>query len=107
VSPALLLAEVLEAAAARAREIDAQASAERAAWIDQRQSPLGPRRHCRAVQARLAAGSADAAIIGRRQLLSQTALTEELARSAAKPAAKKQSVADELRRELHLVRNSP
>lgn len=97
------LARVLRAAAAECDALAAEASAERATWIDQRQSHLGPRRHCRAVQARIAAGSNDAAIVGRRQLLSQAAHAEELSKSATKPAGAKQSVADELRAELRLV----
>jgi hypothetical protein len=100
VSPANL-ARVLRAAADECDAIAAEASAERAEWIDQRHSPLGPRRHCKAVQRRVADGSRDAAIVGRRQLLSQSALTEELSRKPSK--SPRESVGDQLRAELRLV----
>lgn len=77
--------------------------------IDQSASALGRRRHCAAVKRRVASGATGAAIVGRRHLLSQEALSEELARasskretSAGKPAAG--SVRGELERELRLVR---
>jgi hypothetical protein len=97
------VARVLRVAADACDEIAAEVGAERAEWIDQHRSPLGPRRHCRAVAARVADGSPNAAIIGRRQLLSQEALSEELARGAKPHSTKKPSVADELRAELRLV----
>ena len=96
-------ARVLRAAAAECDAIAAEASAERTDWIDQRQSPLGPRRHCRAVAARIASGSPGAVVVGRRQLLSQAALAEDLARGASKKQPAKASIADELRSELRLV----
>jgi len=49
-------------------------------WVDQKTSPLGPKRHCAAVRRRVAAGSSDAAIVGRRYLLAPAAITDELAR---------------------------
>jgi len=97
------LARVLRAAAAACDALVAEASADRAEWIDQRQSPLGPRRHCRAVRRLVTEGSREAAIVGRRQLLSQAALTAELARPVTKQTVTKPSVADELRAELRLV----
>jgi hypothetical protein len=97
------LARVLRAAADACDEIAAEATAAHADWIDQRQSQLGPRRHCRAVQRLIAAGSKEAARVGRRQLLSQVAHAEELGKSATKPSGAKSSIADELRAELRLV----
>jgi hypothetical protein len=97
------LARVLRAAADACDEIAAEATAARSDWVDQHQSQLGPRRHCRAVRRRIAAGASDAAIVGRRQLLSQHAHSEELARGAATPSSAKPSIADELRAELRLV----
>jgi hypothetical protein len=55
--------------------------------IGQEQSPLGRRRHCAAVQRRVASGQMGAAIVGRKHLLTQAALSEELARLG--PASKK------------------
>jgi hypothetical protein len=97
------LARVLRAAAEVCEVIAAEATAQRVDWIDQRASPLGPRRHCTAVKARIAAGTTDAAVVGRRHLLSQAALGAELGRSARKSPRAKLSVADELRAELRLV----
>jgi hypothetical protein len=103
VSPSAL-SRVLRAAADACDQIAAEASAERHEWVDQRASLLGPRRHCRAVQARIAAGSGDAAIVGRRQLLSHAAHAAELSRRASRETpTKKLSVAEELRAELRLV----
>lgn len=100
------LARVLRAAADECDAIAAETSAERAEWVDQHRSPLGPRRHCRAVRRLLADGSREAAIIGRRQLLSQSALAEELANSAKQrpEMASPRSVGDELRDALGLPR---
>jgi hypothetical protein len=47
---------------------------------DQSGSPLGRRRHCSAVRRRIASGESGAAIVGRKHLLSQEALSEELHR---------------------------
>ncbi|HEY2408833.1 MAG TPA: hypothetical protein VGI10_22665 [Polyangiaceae bacterium] len=95
------LARVLRAAAYECDAISAEASAERGTWIDQRRSQLGPRRHCAAVKRRMADGKTDAAIVGRRHLLSQTAHAEELATPTTRE--RKLSVGDELRAELRLV----
>jgi hypothetical protein len=48
--------------------------------IDQRNSPLGPKRHASACRRRIAAGEPGASKAGRRWLLTRTALAEELAR---------------------------
>jgi hypothetical protein len=72
------LAEILEAAASKARELAAQDRANRSQWIDQAGSPLGPRRHHTAVRRRLAKGLGGAAKVGRKSLLSPDALAEEL-----------------------------
>jgi hypothetical protein len=102
------LAEVLEAAAAKARELDAAERAELRSWIDQASSPLGPRRHRAAVRRRTAAGEPGAAQVGRRALLSVEALQEELATLSKSPrASKAQSAAPgtvaRLRQRLALV----
>jgi hypothetical protein len=46
--------------------------------IDQRSSPLGPRRHAAAVRRRLEAGKPGASRVGRRWLLTPAALEDEL-----------------------------
>lgn len=46
--------------------------------VDQRDSPLGRRRHCAIVRKRRADGDPSAAIVGRKHLLTRAALTEEL-----------------------------
>jgi hypothetical protein len=83
------------ARAARARgEAEAQvfedaaraAAAARRDHVDQRSSPLGARRHCAAVKRRVAQGAEGAAVIGRRHLLSQEALADELAALSRRPA---------------------
>jgi hypothetical protein len=48
--------------------------------ISQAESPLGRRRHCAVVQRRVASGQPGAAVVGRKHLLSPTALSEELSR---------------------------
>jgi hypothetical protein len=83
------LAEILEAAASKARELAAQDRANRSQWIDQAGSPLGPRRHHKAVKTRVAKGRPGAAIVGRRSLLSPEALQEEL--QSLTTGARKQS----------------
>lgn len=102
------LADVLEAAARRARELSAEDRADRNDWITQTASPLGPRRHVSRVRARLAAGLDGAALIGRRALLSPAALEEELAALVKRPrrastTATAGSTRDRLERRLGLV----
>jgi len=81
--------------------------------LDQHASPLGSRRHCACVRARVAAGDPGAAIIGRRHLLSPEALGEELQATSTKtrkPAKPKRStekpatVREELEAELGALR---
>jgi hypothetical protein len=80
----------------------------RQGMIDQANSPLGPRRHCAAVRARMNRNDPGAALVGRKHLLTPEALAEELGRASSRkaapeappPAVKPGSVADELRREL-------
>jgi len=85
----LVLARAERAAAeAKARVFEEAAAQERAQLqdhVDQTTSPLGQRRHCAAVKRRIAAGDEVAAIVGRRHLLSQQALANELAALSAKP----------------------
>ncbi len=102
------VAEILEAAAARARELDARARAEHRDWIDQAASPLGRRRHALAVRRRVAAGGPGAAIVGRRLLLNEQALGEELARLSTKrpkdEAPRPETAPERIARRLGLVR---
>ena len=72
--------------------------------VDQSKSPLGRRRHCNAVKRRIGNGEPGAARVGRRYLLTPDALTDELHRLGQGPPPKGESVADELRRELGLIR---
>jgi len=77
---------------------------------DQTASPLGRRRHCAATRRRTAAGDPGAAVVGRRHLLSDAALAEELQSitTKAKPrkpaAPKPPSVRAELEAELGALR---
>ena len=102
------------AAEAKARVFEEAAAEERAQrrdHVDQRSSPLGHRRHCAAVKRRVAAGDAGAAIVGRRHLLSQQALADELTALSKRPALSKPEAAaapagatpDGLRAKLGLV----
>jgi hypothetical protein len=76
--------------------------------VDQSKSPLGNRRHCNAVKRRVGNGEPGAARVGRRYLLTPEALAEELHRLGQGPPPKRrgESVADELRRELGLIRKA-
>lgn len=75
--------------------------------ISQNGSPLGPRRHCAAVRARVRRGELGASIVGRRFYLTRAALDEEIraigARVVVKPPAKPDPLAD-LARRLPLTR---
>jgi hypothetical protein len=84
------------------RQLRGPASAD---MVAQAASPLGSRRHCRAVRRRIEAGKGGAAIVGRRFLLSAEALREELARcrGEARPA-EPSAVRAELERELSFLR---
>lgn len=102
-----LLDEIADRLAARVAE---RLRAGEPGMIDQTRSPLG-RRHCAVVRQRLARGEGGASIIGRRHLLSPTALAEEFERcsgqrraSAASLGAAASNVRDELERELRIVR---
>lgn len=101
----LLDALVQRLAVAVARELRAGAPPD---WTDQARSPLGARRHCRIVRALVARGEPGAAIVGRRHLLSPIAIHDALSSggkaSRAKPGKPAGGVADELRRELALVK---
>ena len=100
------LAQVFEAAAQRARELEAAERGEKRDWTDQSKSPLGRRRHVAAVRRRVEAGdTAGAAMVGRRALLSATALAEELANTSAPKAkgAEPKTGPDALRAKLGLV----
>lgn len=48
--------------------------------VDQRQSPLGRRRHCAAVRRLVAEGDGRVAIVGKKHLMTRAVLTEELSR---------------------------
>lgn len=75
--------------------------------IDQARSPLGARRHCAAVKRRLARGEPGASLVGRKHLLTEEALSEELGRVSNRQPAKRNDandVRDELERELRLLK---
>lgn len=83
--------------------------------VSQATSPLGKRRHCAAVRARVARGDSSGCVVGRTHYLTPDALREELARSkapkrkAAKARASQATPHDELadlREELGLQRRS-
>jgi len=57
-------------------------------WVDQHESDLSVRQHCKAVRRRRAEGKGGAAIQGRRYLLTREALWEEMGRSP-KPGLRK------------------
>lgn len=99
------LARVLRAAADECDRIDAEHRADRRDWTDQNASPLGRRRHVAAVRRRVAAGDAGAALVGRRALLSATALDEELALFSKGPRKVEtvETGPEALRRKLGLV----
>jgi hypothetical protein len=67
------------------------------AWIDQKQSQLGKRKHINAVRALVAQGSPEARIVGRRHLLTIQAHEAELLRigTRAVERAEEQSGADD------------
>lgn len=73
-----------------------------AGMVTQSGSPLGSRRHCNAVKRRIAAGLPGAAKVGRRYLLSQDALAEELSRTSAATAHRPENPGAKLRSELGL-----
>lgn len=88
-----VLARVLERAATELRGVTAGGSSDPAPggkqrWIDQEESPLGPRLHNPAVRRRLAEGKGGARIRGRIHELTPEALQEELLRSI-KPGLRK------------------
>ncbi len=94
-------ARVLRAAADEAERVAADEAAERRDWIDQTRSMLGRRRHCAAVRRRVAAAHPDAAIVGRRYLLSITAHGEELRLVGSRlRLVKTETTAERLRRRL-------
>jgi hypothetical protein len=96
-------ARVLRAAADECDRLEAERRSEHRDWVDQSASPLGSRRHIARVRARLAAGRDGAARVGRRHLLSPSALAEELS-ALSKVPARAPTLGDELRAELRLVR---
>ena len=97
------LAEVLEAAARRARELEGEQRSELRTWTDQAISPLGRRRHVAAVRRRLAARLDGAVIVGRRHLLAPAALDAELAALSRRPQPAEKSTRARLERRLGLV----
>ncbi len=101
VAIATMLARALRAAADELDQVAAEQRQQRADWIDQHASPLGSKRHNAAVRRLLGEGSAGAAKIGRRHLLSPDALAAELQRASHnRSATKPLSVGDELRAQL-------
>lgn len=69
-----------------AREVVAQLRSGPVGMVDPTSSPLGRKRHGAAVRRRLAAGEPGAAIVGRRLLLTEDAIQDELKRLSSKPA---------------------
>lgn len=65
----------------------AKCAAPSAEMVDQRQSPLGRRRHCAAVRRLAAEGDGRVAIVGKKHLMTSAALAEELARVTLDAAA--------------------
>jgi hypothetical protein len=63
-------------------------------FVDQGGSPLGRRKHIKAVRRLVAADAPGAAIVGRRYLLSKDALVQELA--AQKPKERRRKPVDDL-----------
>ena len=96
-------ARAYRAMADELERIETEQAAERRDWTSQEVSPLGRRRHVRAVRARVARGDADAAMVGRRALLSAAALAEELVALGSPKSAKPPGVANDLRSELGLL----
>lgn len=99
-----LLDELADRIAAR---LDERQRAGRPGWVSQAKSPLGSRRHCRAVNRRLEAGESGAHAVGRQRLLSPEALGEELARASKHevlPSTEPGNVRAELEHELRLLR---
>lgn len=66
-----------------ARKLHSLSRQEQAGWISQHNSPLG-RRHCSVVRVRVQLNKHGCSIIGRRHLLSNEALAEELKDYTAK-----------------------
>jgi hypothetical protein len=79
---------------------DAVAPAPADTLISQRESPLGPKRHARAVRERLERGEPGASVVGRRFLLTSSALAEELTRLGRAETAAEPDAAERLRAEL-------
>lgn len=63
-------------------------------WVDQAASPLGRRLHIRAVRRRTQAGQGGAAVLGRRYLLSRSALDDELAATGRTPTPRRSRAAE-------------
>jgi hypothetical protein len=63
-----------------AEEIESERQSSTEDWIDQTQTKLGPRRHCKIVQHRVVNDLPGAQILGRRHLLSPAAHAEERAK---------------------------
>ena len=102
------LARVLRAAAEAADAIEREQKAERRDWVDQTSSPLGRRRHVAAVKRRIDRALEGVAMVGRRALLSATALEEELALLSKGPnkataTSEPEDVTSRLERRLGLV----
>lgn len=72
------LARVLRVAADECEQIFKEDRQDRRGWVEQSTSPLGRKRHAVCVRKRVAMSRHGAAILGRRFLLSQAALAEEL-----------------------------
>jgi len=100
-----LIARVLRTCADSIEDLAAEQKAEHRDWIDQVASQLGARRHIAAVRRRVAAGKGDAAMVGRRALLSADAHAEELAAVSRRSPLEQTPVSgpDALRARLGLI----
>jgi hypothetical protein len=76
--------------------------------VSQVTSPLGRRRHCAAVQRRVAAGIPGAAIVGRKHLLSREALNDELSKqviaNSRARATETPSITEQLAKEVFILK---
>jgi len=97
------LARILRAAADECDAISRELAVEQFDWISQAESPIGRRRHCAAVRARMSRGLPGACTVGRRHLLSPEALREVLVGYGRPVPPAESDVVRELRRRLRQV----
>lgn len=98
------LADILEAQARVLRGLTS-GKPDTTAYVDQKTSPLGTRRHCAIVRKLVAAEKPGAAILGRRYLLTPEAINVALKAASDKAARSTDgsSISDELTREIAMA----